>query len=89
MIDFGYCKNQKNKKTCIVCGETKSSYSSTNNKFYTHRNKFINDKFGICKECVEKVGLQDDLDDIHLLLRLMDLPSFLINGMIVLHKITH
>lgn len=66
-------RKPKEVKTCIVCGETKSS-SSTNNKFYTHRNKLINDKFGICKECVEKIGLQDDLDEIHLLLRLMDLP---------------
>lgn len=60
-------------KTCICCGEQKSC-KSTNNKFYSHRNKFINDKFSICKECVEKIGLEDNMDDIHLLLRTMDLP---------------
>ena len=60
-------------KTCICCGEVKSC-KSTNNKFYSHRNKLINDKFSICKECVEKIGLEDNMADIHLLLRTMDLP---------------
>lgn len=66
-------RKPKETKTCILCGEVKSS-SSTNNKFYTHRNKFINEKFSVCKECVEKIGLSDDIEDIHLLLRLMDIP---------------
>lgn len=66
-------RKPKEAKTCILCGEVKSS-SSTNNKFYTHRNKFINEQFGICKECVEKIGLTDNIDDVHLLLRLMDIP---------------
>jgi hypothetical protein len=66
-------KKPKQEKICIICGETKSS-SPTNNKFYNNRNKFINEKFGICKECVEKIGLTNNLEDIHLLLRLMDLP---------------
>ena len=66
-------RKPKETKTCILCGQVKSS-STTNNKFYTHRNKFINEKFGICKECVEKIGLTDDIEDVHLLLRLMDIP---------------
>lgn len=60
-------------KTCIICGETKSS-SSTNNKFYANRNKLINDNFSICKECIENIGLENRIEDIHLLLRLMDIP---------------
>lgn len=66
-------RKPKETKTCILCGEVKSS-SATNNKFYTHRNKFINEKLSVCKECVEKIGLSDDMEDIHLLLRLMDIP---------------
>lgn len=60
-------------KTCIYCGEEKSS-KPNNNKFYSHRNKFINDSFSVCKECVEKIGTEDNIDDIYLLMRLMNLP---------------
>lgn len=60
-------------KLCIICGEKKSCKAS-GNKFYSHRNKFINDKFSICKECVETIGRVDDIEDIHLLMRLMDIP---------------
>lgn len=66
-------KKPKEEKTCLICGETKSA-SSTNNKFYTNRNKILNEKFGVCKECIEKIGLNDSLEDVHLLLRLMDIP---------------
>lgn len=60
-------------KICLCCGEEKSSKAS-NNKFYTHRNVFVSDKFSICKECVEKIGAHEDMQEVHLLLRLMDLP---------------
>lgn len=60
-------------KTCLICGERKTSDGS-NNKFYKHWNKYINDDFGFCKQCVENIGLKNDIKEVHRLLRLMDMP---------------
>ena len=60
-------------KKCLICGEDKSC-SSSNNKFYKHWNKYYSDDVGFCKQCVEEVGLTNDIKEIHRLLRMMDMP---------------
>lgn len=60
-------------KRCVICGHEKSSASS-NNKFYKHWNKYIDEKLGICKQCVEEIGKLNDIKEVHRLLRLMDMP---------------
>lgn len=61
------------KKTCVCCGEEKSSL-----KFYSQRNKLINEKFGLCKECAKDyVKVDTDFDTLHAVLRFLDLPFIL------------
>ncbi len=60
-------------KVCICCGETKPD-NEGNSKFYKHKNRLLHDNFGICKQCIEEIGLKEDMKEVHRLLRLMDLP---------------
>lgn len=57
-----------NNKLCICCGEEKDA-----SKFYRHVNKYMCDKVGVCKACVEKVGYTNDMREVHRMLRTMDI----------------
>lgn len=60
-------------KHCLICGQEKPCNGS-NNKFYKHWNDYIKDDYGFCKQCVEEIGLKNDIKEVHRLLRLMDMP---------------
>lgn len=66
-------KNTAETKSCLICGHEKPS-SGSNNKFYKHWNKYINDDNGFCKQCIEEIGNLNDIKEVHRLLRLMDMP---------------
>ena len=55
-------------KTCITCGCEKHV-----GKFYKKYNKYICDKFGVCKECIEKIGKSEDMTEVHRILRTLDI----------------
>lgn len=58
------------KKTCICCGDEKPSL-----RFYSSRNKLVNEKFGLCKDCAKGYVNPDvDFDTVHAVLRFLELP---------------
>ncbi len=55
-------------KTCLICdSEMKSG------KFYKHRNKFISDKYSICRNCATRES-NKNIESMHDILRLLDIP---------------
>lgn len=59
------------KKVCVLCGGEKTS-----KLFYKHKEGFLNEKFGFCKECVNGIidGDADGTTGLTNVLRMMDIP---------------
>ena len=55
-------------KFCICCGEEKDV-----SKFYKHTNKYLCDKVGVCKSCIEEIGKLNNMKEVHRVLRIMDI----------------
>jgi hypothetical protein len=58
-----------NKKTCLHCGNDWAVSS-----FYSHRNPLINEKFGLCKKCVQGNIDFNNMDTLEIFLQTMDIP---------------
>ena len=62
-------KTVSKKKTCLSCT---NEYVEKN--FYAHRNKLINENFGVCKKCAKSFVQLSDLETLSVFLRTLDLP---------------
>lgn len=62
-------KTSSEKKTCLTC--TNEYVASS---FYSHRNKLINEKFGVCKKCAKKEVDLENLNTLLDFLRTMNIP---------------